>query len=269
MGSFPLSRIVVFVFFLGLIPQILDGQSQTTTTAQTRDPQAIGVLQQSVVTMGSTVPSDSTATGTITTVAGSLTESGAITIHTRGTDQSSEQIHTPHGSTAIYSQGQASNTLNSITEVLPMERAVTSQCPDFPLALLAGALNNPDTAYKYIDLETIEGVSAHHIQFWNSFASTPKLQSLAKFSIRDVWIDAKSELPLKIFYVRRDGGGATPGIAMESAYSDYRNVNGVLYPFSIQKSMNGTGWATITIHSVVLNTGLTEANFAVETGVAQ
>jgi hypothetical protein len=269
MKRFPLGPLSILAICFGFVLQT--GAAQTQTTAQTpaRDPQAIAVLQQSVVAMGTTTPSDSTATGTITTVAGSLTENGTITILTRGTNQTSEQIQTPHGSTVIYSQGQASYGAGATPPQLPMERAVTAQCPDFPMALLAGALNNPDTAYKYVGLETLDVASAHHVQIWNSFASILKLQRLANFSLRDIWIDAKSGIPIKVSYTRRDAAGASPGIAMEASYSDYRNVGGVLYPFSIQVSMNGTPWATITIQSVTLNTGLTDSNFPVQTGVVQ
>ena len=140
---------------------------------------------------------------------------------------------------------------------------------DFPLALLANALNNPDTAYKYVGLENLNNASAHHVQFWNSFASVPKLQRISGLSVRDIWIDSSSGLPLKISYLRHEGGGNAPTIAVDASFSDYRNVSGVLYPFSIQRSLNGTPWATITIQSVVLNTGLTDSNFPVQTGAAQ
>jgi hypothetical protein len=76
-------------------------------------------------------------------------------------------------------------------------------------------------------------------------------------------------LPQKISYTQRDAGGASPGIAVAGIFSDYRIINGVLYPFSIQKSFNGTPSATITIQTVTLNTGLTDANFPVQTAVAQ
>jgi hypothetical protein len=269
MNRFPFGPLSALAICFGMILQAAMAQTQTTAPAAPHDPEAIAVMQQSVVAMGTTTPSDSTATGTRTTVAGSLTENGTITILTRGTAETSEQIQTPHGSTVIYSQGQASFGAGATPTQLPMERAVTAQCPDFPLALLAGALNNPDTAYKYVGLETLDVASAHHVQIWNSFASTPKLQRLANFSLRDIWIDAKSGLPMRVSYTRRDAGGASPGIAMEAGYSDYRNVGGVLYPFSIQAAMNGTPWATITIQRVILNTGLTDSNFPVQWGVAQ
>jgi hypothetical protein len=87
---------------------------------------------------------------------------------------------------------------------------------------------------------------------------------LASFSTTDFWLDPSSGLPLKIAYSRRAGGGAVPAIPVAVSFSNYTNVNGVLYPFQINKSFNGTPWQTITIQSVSFNTGLTAAQFQVE-----
>jgi len=270
MKRFPLGSLSVLVICFGLILQAAAAQTPTTTgSTPSVDPQAVAVLQHSVAAMGATVPSDSTATGTITTVAGSLTESGTITILTRGTNQTSEQIETPHGSTVVYSQGQASSVAAATPTNFTMERSVTSQSPYFPLALFVGALNNADTAYKYIGVETLNGASVQHIQIWNSFASTPPLQSIAQYSMRDIWIDSQSGLPVKVFYTRRDAGGSAPSFAMEVFFSNYKDVSGVLYPYSIQASFNGTPWATIAIQCVTLNAGLTDSNFPVQTGAGQ
>jgi hypothetical protein len=231
-------------------------QTQTSTQPPVRDPQALTLLQASATAMGNVVPSDSTATGTITTEAGTLTENGTITILTRGTDQSSEQIQTPHGAILVYSRGQASNGAP-----LSGQRAMTSQSSFFPLPLIGGALNNSDSGFKYIGLETVNGSSAHHIQFWNSFASNPTGLTLSAFTTRDIWIDATSYLPLRISYVQRAAGGSAPRIAVDVFFANYQNVGGILYPFSIQKSFNGTPSATITIQQVVFNTGLPDSNF--------
>jgi hypothetical protein len=260
MKRFPLGTLSTLAICFGLILQAAAAQTQ----AQPQDPQAVAVLQKSVTAMGTTVPSDSTATGSITTVAGSLTESGAITILTLGTDQTSEQIQTPHGSTTVYSQGQASNVIGSTPSLLSAELSLGSQSACFPLPLLAAALNNPDTAYKYIGLETLNGASAHHVQVWNTYNSTPWLQSLSSFTIRDIWIDAVSFLPQRFSYTQRAAGGSAPGIAVDVFYSNYQNVIGALYPSSIQRSFNGTPFATITIQKVVLNTGLSNSDFLVQ-----
>jgi len=119
-------------------------------------------------------------------------------------------------------------------------------------------------AFLYVGPETLNGASVQHIQVWNTFASKPHLQQLAAFSVKDIWFDTSSGLPVKIAYSRRAGGGSVPGIPVEVFFSNYTNVSGVLYPFQINKSYNGTPWQTITIQSVSFNTGLTDAQFQVE-----
>ena len=232
-----------------------------------RDPQAIVILQRSVVAMGGVVPSDSVATGNIQIVAGSKTENGRIRILTRGVDQAAEQIQTSEGSRVlVYSRGSAAEIEGTSTKSLSLELAASSRSPTFPFCLIASALNNADSAFQYLGLETLDGQPAHHIRFGNTFASSPRLQHLAEFSVKDLWVDSVTGLPRKLAYDRRAGGGAEPRIPVAVFYSDYRNIGGVLYPFLIQKSFNGTPWATITIQQVTFNTGLTDNDFPVQEG---
>ncbi len=230
-----------------------------------RDPQAVALLQRAVLAMGAAVPTDSVATGTVVIVAGSKTDTGTMRILTRGTDQSAAQISTPAATYGVvFSRGGANEVEGTATKSLQLELALTSQCPEFPLPLLAAVLNNADASFQYVGLETLDGGSLHHIRFWNTFASSPKLQPLAEFTVKDVWIDAVNGLPRRLAYDRRAGGGAEPRIPVVVVFSDYRNVGGVYYPFRIEKSLNGTPWATITIQSVAFNTGLSDADFPVQ-----
>ena len=96
------------------------------------------------------------------------------------------------------------------------------------------------------------------------YASQPDQQFLAAFTVRDIWIDAKTNLPAKIAYSLRAGSGAVPSMAVEVTFSDYRAVSGVLYPFQISESLNGTPWLSITISSVSFNTGLTDSTFLIQ-----
>ena len=127
--------------------------------------------------------------------------------------------------------------------------------------MLGAILNNSDYRYLYVGLESLNGLSVHHLQFWNSFNSRPKFQFLADLTLRDIWIDTVSGLPQRISQIQRAGRGSEPHIQIDTYLS---NVSGVFYPFSIRKSLNGSPWMTITITSVSFNTGLTDANFPVQ-----
>lgn len=250
---------LVFLVLFGVI-------STVAQDSPPRDMRAVAILQQSVAAMGGAAPADSVASGRITIVAGSKTDAGTIRILSRGLNQSAEEIQTPEGTRALaYSRKAATKRAGPATKPLPLELAVSSHSPNFPLALLAEGLNDPNSAFEYVGLETIDSLPAHHVRFWKVF-SNPKLQHLSQFSSKDIWIDASSFLPRKLFYVQRAARGSAAGISVEITFANYRNVGRALYPFSIRKSLNGTPWATITIESVALNTGLTDGDFPVRQG---
>jgi len=258
------THVPVFVsFFL-----VFSGFPQETATKGTqpgRDLQAIAMLRQSAAAMAQSVPSDSSATGTVTIVEGSSTDSGTIRILTRGAEETAEMMSLVSGQRAIiYSHGDAKEVTGTQSTNPPLELSVSDECPDFPLFVVTSMLNNPDEALRYVGSEILSGVSVQHVQAWNSFASRPRLQKLAPFSTKDIWFDTSSGLPLKIAYSRRAAVGAEPAIPVEVFFSNYTSVLGVQYPFQINKSFNGTPWQTIAIQKVSFNTGLTEAEFQIE-----
>jgi hypothetical protein len=185
-------------------------------------------------------------------------------ILTRGTDQTSEQIATTGTTISVFSGGTATSVRGADSTPLPLETAVTAQCLDFPLPFIVSVLADPESAYAYIGLETLNGVSVQHIQFWKTFASTPRFGALASFSRRDVWLDASSGLPIRISYRDHSAQGAVAAVPVDITFSNYAKFGNVLYPLSIHKSVNGTPWAAITLTNVVLDNGLTDANFPVD-----
>lgn len=255
------------LFALGLLlfATIVEAQQPSISATPVRDATAVALLQQSMAAMATTAPSDSAATGSLTLVEGSTNETGTITIQTHGTGETAETITLPDGQrVVIYNNGDAKE-VNGTNSVIPtLQLIVVDQCADFPLPLLSAFVGNPDEAFRYVGQETLDGVPVQHIQVWNSFASKPRMQKLAPFSVREIWLDAGSYLPVKVAYSRRVGGGAYPAIPVAITFSNYKNVSGVLYPFQIKKSYNGTPWQTVTIQSVSFNTGLTDAQFETE-----
>src|SRR5882672_1180404 len=106
---------ISFLLCLSVLQLPLLG-SQPASPPVSADAQALTILQQSVATMGSS-PSDSTASGSVSLVAGSDTQTGSIQIQTRGTDQSREQITTGAGTKQIiFSRGFASDSDHTATK---------------------------------------------------------------------------------------------------------------------------------------------------------
>jgi hypothetical protein len=246
-------------------PQTPQAPTSTGTAVQ-RDAQAVALLQRSISVMG-VPPSDSTATGTVTTVAGSLTQQGTVTILTKGSNETSIQFQVPNNPwTVVFASGQASNVEPSQTTPYSLERAASSQCFYFPLPYLSGILNNSDYSIQYVGQETVGSSTANHIVVQNTFNSTPSYQFLSPFTVADIWIDSSNGLPVKIGMIRRDGGGSSPKIPISVAYSNYQTVAGVTYPYTIQEYVTETLWATTTVQSVTYNSGLSDSTFSVQTG---
>lgn len=259
-------RLLVFCSFL--FPLLTLPESGTAQELPLRDARAVAVMQQSLLAMGGSVPADSAASGRITITAGSTTEAGTIRILTRGLDQTAELVDTEEGKRAvIYAHNRAVEVDDrGSVQKLWMELVVTSRSVLFPLVPVGAALGDPDTAFQYLGRESLDGSFVEHVRFWKTFASTPDLKDLAQFTITDLWLDAASGFPRKLAYERREASGDAIGVSVEVTYADHRNVGGILYPFQIKKSLNGTPWATITIGSVALNAGLTDSDFPVGKG---
>ena len=82
-----------------------------------RDTQAVAVVQQALNALESP-PTDCTASGTVSLVAGSLSESATVRILTRGSGQSLESIHTPtYQSQIVYSGGMAAEVIRAQTAI--------------------------------------------------------------------------------------------------------------------------------------------------------
>lgn len=256
----PIACLFFVVFIFGLASPAAANAQQSVP----RDSQAIYLVSASVAAMGGIVPSSSLATGTVQLVEGSLEDSGTIRILTRGLEESREEFLLSKGSRGrVFSRGLAARISDTTKEEASLELAASSQSPCLPLIILAAALNNPDFAFENLGQEKLDGVAVHHIRFWNTFASQAKLQSLAEFTAKDLWLDAASGLPYKLAYDEREAQGDAPSIAVAAIYSEYRNVGGVLYPFVIERIYNGTPWATIKVENVILNTSLADDEFAV------
>lgn len=229
-----------------------------------RDPQALAVATQAVQVMGGMPPADLVATGSVKLVEGSRTVTGTIRVKARGFDQVSEELVTSDSERSLVtSRGRGQQTSGDKQTRLSAELSLSNEATNIPLISLTAALVNPDSAFEYVGLEDLGGTAAHHIRCWNTFASNPKLSALAEASVKDWWIDVQSGLPVKVSYERRPARGAAERIPVALFFSDYRSVNGLLIPYAIAKSFNGTPWATIVFQSVTVNSGLSDADFAV------
>lgn len=228
-----------------------------------RDPQALAVLQQSFAAMGGGIPNDVVAVGSVSIAAGASTDAGTVRIRVRGFDQSVEELQMPQGTLKrTYSRGRAADHEG---KRLSFEAALSSQSVAFPSQIIAQALSDAETSFEYVGLETsADGVQAHHVRFWRTFATSEKLRPLSPLSTKDLYIDAATSLPARLAYEQRDSHG--PGAVVfhvDVVYSDYRTVGGLVFPFRGERFLNGTSWIVTDLKAISLNTGLSDLDFKV------
>ena len=227
-----------------------------------RDAKAIAILTQTFKALGGSLPADSQASGTFDRVAGSTKDSGSIQVLTRGYTQTSETLAVGDTTTQlVFSQGYAVQKDDRARVRLSLERSLSSDSAIFPLVLVAAAVQDPNSGVQFIASETVNGVAAYHVKVWR-IISDQNFAGLSEFAAKDIWVATDSGLPLEVAYEVRDGDGAASGTPVAIFFSDYRSVNGIVYPFLIAKNVNGTPYMTIHISNVSFDTGLTDSDFA-------
>jgi hypothetical protein len=235
------------------------------------DPQAVALVQAAVTAMGGSqttaAPQDSTAIANVTVTSGTSLEQGSLKATTRGLDQTAEEITLPSGvQRLVYSQGSSNDKRPDASpgeDPFSYELSLSAQSPIFPLPWLVGRMASADTAVVNLGSETQSNVTTTHVSLTNTFTSAPDLAQYSTFTVANVWLDSTG-LPLRISYERHSAGGDSPAVSVAYEYSDYRSVQGFLYPFQIRKFVNGTIWASICVQTVQFNTGLSAADFSLQ-----
>ena len=90
-------------------------------------------------------------------------------------------------------------------------------------------------------------------QLLMSGASASVTADVAKWSKTDIYLNPTSLLPAVLAYSVRPDNGAPTAIAIEVHYSNYRTVNGIQIPFTIQRYVNGALQLEIQVSAAQIN----------------
>jgi len=256
---------LLLLFVVQLVAAAQKPLSQTSDQTGAVTPISATTSIASAITAMGTLPADCVATGKATLRRGSTAEVGTIRITTLGTKYSSEVIQTKSGTqTFVYADGEAADNLNLGKVARSLELGATSHSTYFPLALLTAVSTNVDTRAESFADDKIADADAYHVRVTNAYSETPLLKPLTKGSARDIWIDKKSGIVQRVAFNRRTASGAIDSIRVQIDYSDYRKIDGVLFPFHIAKKLNGMPWIDVEIEQVRFNTGLSASDFSIK-----
>jgi outer membrane lipoprotein-sorting protein len=236
--------------------------------APTRDPQAVQVLAQALNAAGGvtalTAIQDYTASGTVNYYWGDG-EQGTVVVKGRGTGQFRVDATLPEGvrSWAISNGSGWVKETDGRTDVILTHNAEDLGSLTFPFTFLSSALQDPSMSLVYVGLETAGGIQVHHVRAQMIYAQNADPTGLlAKLSKREFFIDATSFRLVSSEDMAHTRDNATVGEVRKVQFSDYRQINGILVPFSIAESIQGQQSETIQINQINFNTGLQDSTFA-------
>jgi len=265
-------RLRSFAFALAFLSCIFafPASAQQTSTTATQNPQAVALATSSIAALaGSVKVADITLTGTATRTAGSDSGSGTVTLKALGTSNSRIDLSLSNGTFSEIRtaqsgapQGQwlaANDSYNSMAA----HNCTTDTAWFFPALSILSQPSNPNLAATYIGPETKAGVAVYHLRI-SMQSPTDPTGLLQQLSAEDVYLSASTYLPVALVFQTHSDDDALTNVLVEVDFSNYQSVNGVLIPFRVQKSLNGSLFLDITIQAAVLNSGLAQSVFTAQ-----
>ena len=246
---------------------------QTATSSPTiqQDPQAISLLQQSLVAMTKgNVITDATLSGSATRIAGSDQESGEAVLQAKGTQESKIALTLSDSTYTEVRNFQAGapegSYAGSDSVVYPLAQHNCFISPAWflpPLSTIASAIGDPTTDISYIGQGTWDGVAIQHLKIWSSVSSpdVASVQAIAHLSTTDIYLDFTTNLPVAMTFTTHPAENASVDIPIEIRFSNYQQMSGILLPMHIQKFLNGSLSIDMNLSSVSINSGLPDSIF--------
>jgi hypothetical protein len=246
--------------------------SSPAPTPPIRDLQAIGTIQHAISALGgsnavsqiqSVIAQGSILSGpNVADPSGNIILEDLFTaqIHEfRDSFQSStvtQSFVSGHGSPGMSSSGH----VHSFTPHMALFRTATH----IPIVVLSQMLANPSCNIEYAGTTTINGQAAIQVHL---HIDTDILQQT--FSVQDWYFDPATGLPLRLEY-RLPGAGIPLQFASAAVdFSDFRPVQGVLFPFHLLSYRSGFVRSTISFSSITLNGPIASSDFDPPSAVAQ
>ncbi len=232
----------------------------TAVVAQTRDPNAIAVLQSAVAAMGGPAAvnaiQDCTASGTIAAALPTGNVSGTFSWKWSGGQFNMSTNLSDHSEVLVTGHGNAADQVNGTVEPLLSYVTDAELLPHLAAVLLEQALTNANYSITFQVQASSAGSSVSKIVI--AYAPDPVTAALTQ----QTWfISTTTNLPVHVEYRlpgRHDPTDLTPA-AVDLA--NYQVVSGVAVPTQITFSVNGQVQSVATISSVAFNTGLPASMF--------
>ncbi|HEY4838337.1 MAG TPA: hypothetical protein VIH72_07010 [Candidatus Acidoferrales bacterium] len=260
--------LAIFSLVSILPASLLAQQSTQTPPTPQRDPQAVALLNQSLTTAGGAqalaTVLDFTAAGKITYYWTEKGEQGTVSVKSRGASQFRMDATISEGVlTGVMNNGLTwTKETNGTIRQLPNQHTDNAGNKYLPFAEIAAALANPTISITDLGLVTEGGQQAHGIRLQKTFSGLDdSSHTRAKLAQRDVFIDATTFLVVRTRDLSPTRSNLVPSVPHDVVFSNYRTLNGVLFPYSVSESLNSQQLVAIQFDTVKFNSGLGDTDF--------
>jgi hypothetical protein len=264
-------RISSAAFFFLLIT-IAAGAATATQYVVPKDPQAIAIAQRALAAMGGVqgglAYQDSQANGTLTIYGGVAPVSYAITLKSKGTQETRAEVQMPDGThVRIVNQGQGVLEKPDGTVMnLLANNTLAERINDIPLFSLLAEYQNSDISVQYQGTAQVNGQVTDIVAISFIPTTDPNQAPIyASMTQTLFFVDESTGLVDKIQYIDyAENGPATENV--EVYLGGYQTVSGISVPFHQTTYIDGVLDSDIVLSSVNFNVGLTDAEFALPSG---
>ena len=240
--------------------------SPRITTARSKDPQAVASLGRSLTALGAATAVESiVASGTYTRFAGQQPPvSYPLRLKVLGEDRFRRELDAPDGTyiTIAHNPTGWSNSPQK-RKWLSITELSGKTFEELPVLALAHWLNASDLDVQTVGAETDAGKRVNHIsvkQHGITSASTVYERAKAEAIKCELFTDTETDIPLRIRYYEHPGDWRI-SVPIDLEFSDYRAVNGVLFPFSVTRYIREQKTSQIQYESIDLNVAIDDDEF--------
>ncbi|HET7108346.1 MAG TPA: hypothetical protein VFI38_16150 [Candidatus Acidoferrum sp.] len=268
-------KVLMFAASLLLISNVSPGAPQTpsgTSNSPQRDPQAVTTIQNALVAMGGTSAiaqvQNVIARGSSVPAPGIGDPSGNVTMEDLFSAQGHEFKDAFESATLtqtfVSGHGSPGRLSNGHTEQFAPFVANSRLAAHLPAMLLAGALANATCSIDLIGPSAINGQAAIQVRL---HIDTDIVQQT--LSVQDWYFDSLTHLPVRIEYRIPDTTNALFFLHAAADFSDFRPVQGVLFPFHLLAYVDSKPRDVLTFSSITVNQPIASADFDLSVAVTQ
>jgi hypothetical protein len=256
-------RTIISLLLCTLILTVGSFAQSTNTSGVNANTLILGLLSR---TGWSSVPADANATGTVRNASDAAGQGSPVQIRASGRTKLRFDV-TLEGNTAttIVNGSVGSQISNGVAKTLPSQAALTLKVPVFPFMDALQGIGTTKVA-RYVGTQQLRGIVADVVDIIPVALKDDAAGTKRSPHYFRIWIARDTGLLAQIAFVRLARNNSLAATTYLRTFSDYRSVDGRLFPFHQEQSIQGEMTDIIVdFTSVAFGTGLLDTVFDVPT----